>query len=275
MPFKHIAVFYNEHKSHNQPLAQQAAALLRANQAQVDLISSLDHLEGVEAVISMGGDGTMLRCARACAPLNIPVMGINCGTLGFLAAAEKEELQTAMQMLVTGQCVSHKRLLLQATVRTPKHNQTFIAFNDFVLHSSNMRAFFINASFNGVEMPPYFGDGVIISSPTGSTAYSLAAGGPIVEPNVEVMLVTPICPHSLNQRPMVLCADGTLSLRPSFKNKADSSLLSIDGQEHIALAADTEIVLSRAPYNVELLTLPQRGFFSVLHKKLSWGKELC
>ena len=275
MPFKRVAVFYNSHKAYNQPIAQQAVDFLRTQNVQATLCTSLDNLDGIELVVSMGGDGTMLRCARECAPKQIPVFGINCGTLGFLAAAEKEELAAALQTLLAGKCVSHKRLLLQATIQTPKESQTFTAFNDVVLHSSNMRAFFINASFNGTKMPAYFGDGVIVATPTGSTAYSLAAGGPIVEPNVEVMVVTPICPHSLHQRPIVLPANGTLLLRPSFKNKEDGSILSLDGQMHLPLEENAMLELSRAPHTVQLLTLPQRGFFSVLHKKLSWGKEEC
>lgn len=275
MSFKHVAVFYNLHKAYNQPIAQQAVDFLRAKNVDAVLCSSLDNLANIDLVISMGGDGTMLRCARECAPKNIPVFGINCGTLGFLAAAEKEEITDALQALLAGKCLSHKRLLLQATIHTPEHAQTFTAFNDAVLHSSNMRAFFVNADFNGTEIPSYFGDGVIVATPTGSTAYSLAAGGPIVEPNVEVMVVTPICPHSLHERPMVLPANGVLRLRPSFKNKEDGAILSLDGQLNLSLPAPATLELSRAPHAVELLTLPQRGFFNVLHKKLSWGQDAC
>ena len=275
MSFKHVAVFYNLHKEYNQPIAQQAVDFLRAKNVDAVLCSSLENLANIDLVISMGGDGTMLRCARECAPKNIPVFGINCGTLGFLAAAEKEELTDALLTLLAGKCLSHKRLLLQATIHTPERAQTFTAFNDVVLHSSNMRAFFVNADFNGTEIPSYFGDGVIVATPTGSTAYSLAAGGPIVEPNVEVMVVTPICPHSLHERPMVLPANGVLRLRPSFKNKEDGAILSLDGQLNLSLPAPATLELSRAPHAVELLTLPQRGFFNVLHKKLSWGQDAC
>jgi len=275
MQFKRIGVFYNKHKSQNYPLAQQAVDILRAKHAEAVLFTSLDQLENIDLIIGMGGDGTMLRCARECAAKNIPIFGINCGTLGFLAAAEKEELTAALDALLTGKCSAHKRLLLQATLKTNKNTQVFTAFNDVVLHSSNMRAFFINATFNGTKMPAYFGDGVIVSTPTGSTAYSLAAGGPIVEPNVEVFVVSPICPHSLHQRPIVLPANGTLELRPSFKNKEDSSIVSLDGQVNLPLGPDAILELSRAPQDITLLTLPHRGFFGVLHKKLSWGKEEC
>ena len=248
---------------------------MRAKHIKATMLTSLDNLEDIDLVISMGGDGTMLRCARECAPKQIPIFGINCGTLGFLAAAEKEELTAALDALLAGKYISHKRLLLQAVVKTSQNTKIFTAFNDVVLHSANLRTFYVNATFNGTKMPSYFGDGVIVSTPTGSTAYSLAAGGPIVEPNVEVIVITPICPHSLHQRPMVLPATGLLQLSPSFKNKEDGAIVSFDGQLNLPLEPGAVLELSRAPRAIELLTLPQRGFFDVLHKKLSWGKEEC
>lgn len=275
MKLKRIAVFYNLHKPHNQPIAQQAVDFLRTQNIQATLCTSLNSLEGVDLVIGMGGDGTMLRCARECAPKKIPVFGINCGTLGFLAAAEKNELTAALSALLDGKYCSYKRLLLQATIKSSKNTQVFTAFNDVVLHSSNLRTFYVNATFNKTKMPAYFGDGVIISTPTGSTAYSLSAGGPIVEPNVEVMVITPICPHSLHQRPIVLSATGVLELCPSFKNKEDGAIVSLDGQLNLPLEPGAVLKIERAPQDITLLTLPQRGFFGVLHKKLSWGKEEC
>ncbi len=275
MQFKRVAVFYNELKPQVQPLAEQAVAFLRAHKVETQLVTSLEHLSGFHLLISMGGDGTMLRCARACAPQNIPILGINCGTLGFLAASEKTELNIALEDLLVGNFRFRKRILLKVSVKTGKNLQTFTAFNDCVLHSSNMRAFFVHATFNGTDMPSYFGDGVIVATPTGSTAYSLAAGGPIVEPSVEVMVITPVCPHSLHQRPIVLPADGKLELYPSFKNKDDGAILSLDGQTHLPLAPHTTIEISRSRYEINLLGFQERGFFDVLHKKLSWGKEEC
>ena len=273
--FARIGVFYNQLKTHVLPLAQEAVDFLQFNQLQAKLITELTYLENFDLIISMGGDGTMLRCARACAPLHIPIFGINCGTLGFLAAAEKQEMQYALQMLISGKCTQHTRLLLQASVSTNQKTQLFTALNDCVIHTANMRAFFVKAAFNGTEIPGYFGDGVIIATPTGSTAYSLAAGGPIVESNVEVFVVTPVCPHSLHQRPLVLPAGGKLVLRTSFKNTEDSAVISFDGQIHLPLSHGAEIEISRAPFAAQLLTLPNRSFFTVLHKKLSWGQETC
>lgn len=273
--FNRIGVFYNDSKTHILPLAQEAVGFLCKKHIRAELLTSLEHPESYDLIISMGGDGTMLRCARACAPNNIPVLGINCGTLGFLAAAEKEEMPLALQALLDGKCTSHKRLMLQAVVRDNGTERTFTALNDCVLHAANMRVFTVNCTFNGTSLPAYFGDGTIVSTPTGSTAYSLAAGGPIVEPDVAVFVITPVCPHSLHQRPMVLSANGKLHLTPAFKNTEDRAIVSIDGQIHLPLTQGAEIEISRAPFTVELLTLPARGFFTVLHKKLSWGKPEC
>lgn len=270
--FNRVGVFYNELKTHVTPLVQEAIAFLHQKNVQASLLTTLDNLDNFDLIISMGGDGTMLRCARACAPKNIPVFGINCGTLGFLAAAEKEEMPHALQTLLDDKCTVRSRLMLQADIRQNGQAQTFTALNDCVLHASNMRAFFVNGTFDQVPMPPYFGDGLIIATPTGSTAYSLAAGGPIVEPNVDVFVATPVCPHSLHQRPMVLSARGKLILKPAFKNADDSAIASFDGQIHIPLSHGAELEISQAPFRVKLLTLPQRGFFTVLHKKLSWGQ---
>lgn len=273
--FKRIGVFYNDLKSNILPLAQEAVDFLRTQQIKADLLTSLQNPQEQDLIISMGGDGTMLRCARACAPKNVPIFGINCGTLGFLATAEKEEMHRALEALLTGKYTSSRRLMLQVTVRSAGAEQTGLALNDCVIHSSNMRVFSVSSLLNQIPLPPYVGDGVIISTPTGSTAYSLAAGGPIVEPNVEVFVVTPVCPHSLHQRPLVLPAAGKLMLRPCFKNTEDGAVVSLDGQIHIQVTHGAEVELSRAPFTAQLLSLQKNDFFTVLHKKLSWGREEC
>ena len=270
--YNRVGIFFNELKTQAAPLAKEAVAFLHQHNVQTTRLSTLENLPDLDVLISLGGDGTILRCARVCAPKNIPIFGLNCGTLGFLAAAEKEEFSRALTALLENKCVARNRLMLQATVRQNGQEETFTALNDCVLHASNMRAFFISGAFNGVPMPPYFGDGLIIATPTGSTAYSLAAGGPIVEPNVEVFVLTPVCPHSLHERPMVLCAGGKILLKPAFKNTEDGAVASFDGQIHTPLSAGAEIEITRAPFTAQLLTLPQRGFFNVLHKKLNWGQ---
>lgn len=276
MNFKQAAVFYNAHKTPVRPLAEEACAFLRQNGVRARLLTDLSGLadEPADLLVSMGGDGTMLHCARAAAPLNIPIFGINCGTLGFLAACEQNDCKSSLQALLEGKCAVNERLMLHTRVLTPNaKDREFLAFNDCVLRAAAPRAFLIEAAWSGSEMPSYFGDGVIVSTPTGSTAYSLAAGGPIVQPGVDVLVVTPICPHTLNQRPLILSAEGSLTLTPSFKNEADRAIASIDGQINLTLPPGARVQITRSPVKAKLLCPPERGFFPILNRKLKWGNR--
>lgn len=273
MSFTHAAVFFNPQKPFNAPLAQEVCGFLQAHRLPADMVHNTADLSGFDLLISLGGDGTILHCARDAAPRQIPVFGINGGTLGFLAAGEKEHLQQALQQLLDGAYTVHNRLMLQAQVlQEDASSAPLLALNDCVLRTASPRAFLTQAFWNGEALPSYFGDGVIVSTPTGSTAYSLAAGGPIVHPSVAVWVVTPICPHSLHQRPIVLPADGTLVLAPC---QTEDALISLDGQTQLALPAGARVEIKRSPFAVQLLGLPGRDFFTLLSRKLDWGQRAC
>ena len=267
MQFARIAVFYNPNKPENAPLAERVCAFLRAQGAAADVLTDLTPLGAYNLLISMGGDGTILHCARTAAPVQVPIFGINCGTLGFLAAAEKNNLETDLTQLLRGGCTLNRRMMLAAKV----HGETFTAFNDCVLRTDEPRAFVTRAVWNGKDLPSYYGDGIIVATPTGSTAYSLAAGGPIIEPSMPVLAITPVCPHSLYQRPLVLPADGVLTLTPDEKITGNA-FVSLDGQNNASVPHGQSVTLTRAPFDALLLSLPQRHFFSLLHRKLSWGR---
>ncbi len=273
MNFRRAVIFFNEHKPNIRTLAQEACAFLTARGLHAAAITTLDGLDAsADLLVCLGGDGTMLRCARAAAPLNMAVFGINCGTLGFLAACEITDFKERLAQLLSGACAVNERFMLRAQI-IPQDGpgQEYLAFNDCVLRAAQPRAFTVNAAFNGKQLPPYFGDGVIIATPTGSTAYSLAAGGPIVEPGVDVLLITPICPHTLHQRPLILPAGGELELTPAFKNKEDGAVLSVDGQINLSLPTGARVKLTRSPLKVKLLGAEGRDFFSILNRKLNWG----
>lgn len=274
MPFQHALIFIA--KPENQPLAQQVHTYLHTCNIRATICTDLDSFatwDPIDLLISLGGDGTLLRCMRHAAPRQIPVWGINCGTLGFLAACEREDALKALAQLVEGQCPTLKRQMLQVQLFQPKQTpQTFNAFNDCVLRAAAPRTLLIRAAWNDTQVPPYYGDGVIVSTPTGSTAYSLAAGGPIVEPSVSVLVVTPICPHSLHQRPLVLPAEGKLVLSPVLKYPQDRALVSLDGQINLTVGPDCTLEISCAPYPALLICPPDRDFFTVLNRKLNWGK---
>jgi len=261
-------------KRTQQALAEEITRFLTDKKVHVHRLSTPEEVGRADVLISLGGDGTLLRCARAAAPKKIPVLGINCGTLGFLAAAERENVQDALEQLLKGNFSIQQRMMLQVGVwKKQGAPQRFIALNDCILRAAATRSFLTHAHWNKTEIPSYFGDGVIVSTPTGSTAYSLAAGGPIVEPTVNVLVVTPICPHSLHQRPIVLQADGKLTLTPVFKHAKDKALLSLDGQISLLLTEGARVEIEKSPLCAGLITLPKRDFFTVLHRKLNWGKE--
>lgn len=273
MKFHKAVIFFNENKPNAKILAGEAQAVLEARGLPAGTAASLDGLDKTaDLLVCMGGDGAMLRCARAAAPLGMAVFGINCGTLGFLAACEISDFKERLEQLADGRLPVHERFMLRAQI-LPQSGpaQEYLAFNDCVLRAAAPRAFTLKASFNGREIPPYFGDGVIVSTPTGSTAYSLAAGGPIVEPGVDVLLVTPICPHTLHQRPLILPAGGELELTPAFKNKEDAAVLSADGQINLTLPPGARVCLTRSPLKARLLGAEERDFFSILNRKLNWG----
>lgn len=273
MKFNNAAVFFNKNKPNVCTLAQEACSFLRERGICARTVTALDGLDQtLDLLICMGGDGAMLRCARAAAPLGTAVFGVNCGTLGFLASCEISDFKERLEQLLNGEYAAHERFMLRAQIVTQHGTvQEYLAFNDCVLRALQPRAFTVNASFNGKPIPPYFGDGVIVATPTGSTAYSLAAGGPIVHPQVDVLLISPICPHSLHQRPLILPAEGELELTPSFKNKDDGAMLSVDGQINLPLPEGARVRLTRSPLKAKLLATGRRDFFSVLNRKLNWG----
>lgn len=273
MQLNTAALFFNKEKD-IASLAQEVASFLHGKGVQTIALDTPEELQKdtADILICLGGDGTFLRCARAIAPLDVPIFGINCGTLGFLAACEKEHFKTALLQVLKGDMITYPRALARAVVHTPDgKEQAYDALNDYVLRTLQPRAFTIAATFDGHPLPAFFGDGVIISTPTGSTAYSLAAGGPIVTPGTDVLLVTPICPHSLHERPLVLPAGGELVLRPDFKNIGQRILLSQDGQTHITITEGTSITFSRSPFSARFITVYTRDFFTMLHRKLNWG----
>ena len=274
MPITQALIFLA--KEQNRPLAEKIKNYLRTCNCEGQVVTSLDDFtawDPVDLLISLGGDGTLLKCVRTAAPHKVPVFGINCGTLGFLAACEKEDAFGTLAQLLQGHCSVHARKMLQARLSQPGQPvQTFTAFNDCILRAAAPRTLLIEAAWNDTDVPPYYGDGVIVSTPTGSTAYSLAAGGPIVEPSVNVLVVTPICPHSLHQRPLVLPPDGTLTLTPVLNYSQDRALLSLDGQTNLSLAAGAKLEIQIAPTPGLLVFPEEREFFRVLHRKLNWGQ---
>lgn len=233
--------------------------------------------EPLDLILSLGGDGTLLRATRIVYGRAIPVLGINIGHLGFLTAAGENELEEALERLGSGDFLVDRRFTLKATVWDENGEQAaepFHALNDFVIHKAGMaRVTRLDLSVgHGDEVDEignFSADGVIVATPTGSTAYSMSAGGPIVVPEVECIVVTAICPHTLAVRPLVIPASYRLRIRAL--DRPENLELTVDGQEGWHLMPGDEVTVDRGAVEIPLIRFPGRSFFSTMRRKLNWA----
>lgn len=231
-----------------------------------------DGCADLDLVVTLGGDGTLLRGARLVAAEGVPVLGINLGHLGFLTSAPREEVETALERWGAGDFELDERLVLAVHVEdgVGAAGKVHLALNDAVLHKSGAaRVIRLSMRAQRDVVGSYSADGIILSTPTGSTAYSLSAGGPIVSPSVDCIIATPICPHTLGVRPLVLPADETLTIE--VLSPTEELILTIDGQEHERLVPGQKVVARRADQPVRLVRFPGQTFFQTLRRKLKWG----
>lgn len=220
-------------------------------------------------VIILGGDGTLIRAAQMCAPMNIPMLGVNTGHLGFLTEIEGDELFDHLEHFLNGNYVVEERMMLTARLeRQGKLMAQMTALNDAVVSKGPLaRLVHLTVSVGGTVVARYPADGVVIATPTGSTAYSLSAGGPIVGPTVEVLLVTPICPHSMNSRSVVVSGHEQVTI--TVEESPGEVGLSADGSDPTPLIEGDVIRISRAPYSAKLIRRHNYRFYEVLRQKLA------
>ncbi len=235
--------------------------------------------EGVDMLVTLGGDGTLLWGARMVAERNVPVLGINLGHMGFLTSITMGGVEQSMEMLFRGEYLLDSRSTLEAVVVDPKGGarDRFLALNDFVIHKGGMArvtrlALLVGEGSQQEEIGRFSGDGVVLSTPTGSTAYSLSAGGPIVAPAMGCIIVTPICPHTLAMRPLVIPSQETVAVRPL--ERAGALVLTVDGQAGTEMAENESVIVRQASARVQLVRFPGQTFFSTLRQKLSWAVRL-
>lgn len=232
----------------------------------------LNGLDDVDALITLGGDGTLLRGARLLAGRSVPILGVNLGRLGFLTTCGSEDAEEALKLLATGDYVAEARMSLAARAvdQNGKNRKEWLALNDFVLHKGGFaRVVRLNVSVNGESIGTYAADGVIISTPTGSTAYSLSAGGPVVVPTVESIILTPISAHMLAVRPLVIPPDAEVVVE-TMQNP-EELIVTVDGQVGTNLQSGEKLIVRRAPNPVRIVRFPSTSFFERLRKKLGWG----
>lgn len=276
---KTIGVVINATKPHAGSALKHLAGLLKESEIKLVAESSARELVGrdvevaeattfrgsVDLVLAMGGDGTLLRAARLVGKSGIPILGINLGGLGFLTAVGEESMDEAVKSVLDGEYRTEERMVLEAEL---PDGSILSALNDVVV--------WMGKSLRIVEMTAYVGeeyvanfsaDGIIISTPTGSTAYSLAAGGPIVYPTFDAMVITPICPHSLGLRPMVFSPDVTFTVKIESR---EASVVA-DGQEMRGVVSGDRVSVRRAEHRLKLIRPLTTTFYKILREKLKWG----
>jgi NAD+ kinase len=227
----------------------------------------------VDLAVVAGGDGTLLSVARSAAPLRIPILGINLGSLGFLTELQPEELFEGLAAVLDGRFRIEERQALRVRhVRQGRVQQEYAVLNDAVIGKSALaRMITIELRVDREEVATYTSDGLIISSPTGSTAYSLSAGGPILDPRMTAFVIAPICPHTMTYRPLVV--PGTVLVEAALRSTGEAVYLTLDGQIGIPLESGDSLAVDRHPHPVRLVRVSDHGFFEVLRRKLRWGER--
>jgi len=258
-------------RAHNyEPILDKEGSSYTSDAPAVDR----DHLasQSPQLVIVLGGDGTLLAAARIFATEGTPILSVNLGFLGFLTEVRLADLYATLENWCCGRHSIDERAMLHAELwRDGAELTNYDALNEIVVSKGDIaRMGHFAVELDGRSVARFRADGVIVSTPTGSTAYTLAANGPILTPDVDAMVVTPICPHLLTLRPIVVRGDASLTVR--IEGIPNAALLTVDGQQGFELQRDDEVRCHRSSHTVQLVRLGETGFFDVLRSKLSWGE---
>ncbi|MDF2520615.1 MAG: putative sugar kinase [Clostridia bacterium] len=254
---REINVFYNDQIS-------AELSLIEARYCNDDLFTKSD------IIVVLGGDGTLLNVARQASCTQAPLFGINLGHLGFLTEIEVNDMYSAFERLIKGEYSIEKRIMLEAFVENDdSFTRNFIALNDIVITKGNFsRLVTYSIYINDKYVDLLSADGLVVSSPTGSTAYSLSAGGPIVAPDVDALIVTPICPHTLHSRPIIVSSNDMVRIAVSRSNNTNV-MMTVDGQDGVMLKPGDIVSVKKSRYYANLVKLKDKNFFDILRQKMS------
>ncbi|MGY5355190.1 NAD kinase [Wenyingzhuangia sp. IMCC45467] len=243
----------------------------------VDHLDTYDGESGLDssftALITLGGDGTILRAFNQIKDLNIPILGINLGRLGFLATVQKQEINKAIKEFLKGEYIVDERVMLKVTSNTngPEFTNLGYALNDLTIAKKDTNSMIgVDAYINNEYLTTYWADGLIISTPTGSTGYSLSCQGPVIMPNTNNFLITPVAPHNLNARPIVI--SDTTEVKLKVLRREDQFLASLDSRVS-TLDVETEIIVTKANFTAKIILLKDHTFINTLRDKLLWGYD--
>ncbi len=258
------------HKSEIKAYALEQIANLH-HEDWVSIINKNAIKDNVDIVITLGGDGTMLKAAKLVAHLEIPIIGINLGRLGFLSSIEKSKINEAINKLKNGQYIVEKRTMLHLTSNNALFEDFPHSLNDFTLHKRDTSSMItLHVSIDGVFLNTYWADGIIVATPTGSTGYSLACGGPIVFPQSQNFVITPIAPHNLNVRPIIINDDVAIDIE--IEGRADNFLCTLDSR-YESITDDYKIKILKSPLTTCLIQLHDSNFGKTIREKLLWGLD--
>lgn len=261
LSFENTVIVYNKDVPESYKVALKAAEIFNAK-----IVTPESFSDNASFVVTIGGDGTILKAARYYARSGVPIFGINLGRLGFLAQAKPDELEWAFKKLKNGEYKIQNRMMLSA------FNDKITALNDIVIKGDTFsRTSRLYLSINGKQVCDYLADGLIISTPTGSTAYTLSAGGPVISPGLDAVVIVPICPHTLTARPLVIPADERIEV--SSCDTCSGLKLSSDGQNTVDVTPDEKITIQKSKIQAKLVILSRENneFYDVLREKLQWG----
>ncbi|MEP7320051.1 MAG: NAD kinase [Panacibacter sp.] len=253
-------------------LQSLAAYNLEVDDKGITIFSESSELdESVDCLISLGGDGTILDAVALVRDKNIPILGINFGRLGFLAGIGKEELTTAVDALVSGTYVVDKRTLIHLDASIPLFGDTPFALNEFAIHKRDISPMIkVHTYLNGEFLNTYWCDGVIVATPTGSTGYNLSCNGPIVFPDSSSLVITPVAPHNLNVRSIVIPDSNIISFE--IEGRTDQMICAMDARREI-VDKDIQLAIKKEKFTVSLVRLNENNFLSTLRTKLTWGMD--
>lgn len=287
--FKNFLIYTNRHKDQNLATTKRVADFLRLKGRRVTVMAegegesagpepgsgrgvSGEALTEADCMIVLGGDGTVLQAARLTKMLRVPIIGVNLGTLGYMTEVEVPNLEESLERLIAGDYVQESRMMLggRATFADGRREEGW-ALNDIVISRSGpLQIIKFNIYVNGQFLNDYSADGVIVTTPTGSTGYNLSAGGPLVEPGARLIVLTPICPHSLNQRSIVLSPEDVIEIQIPARGESGNQNVeaSFDGNHVIPLGTGDRLRIVRSEETTEFLKLGQGSFLDVLHRKM-------
>lgn len=284
---KHFFVLTNQPKDEDLKITRYICEYMRQRGKQCDYMvfapnkeqvdsgnrNPLNLPRSVDCILVLGGDGTLIQAAMDTLYLDIPLIGINLGNLGFLAEVERSNISSALDRLIQGEWKQEERMMLSGILRkTDAEPEKYHALNDIVLtREGSLRIVTYDIFVNGQFLNSYHADGLIVSTPTGSTGYNMSAGGPIVEPKAKLILVTPICPHTLNTRSIVLSAEDEIEVKIAVGKNKDVQKVEVnfDGRSRETLQTGDSIIINQSKLVTKLIRLSEESFLEVLHKKIS------